>query len=843
MGENLARPMVFLSYARAEEAQVAKLTAALEQSGFDVWRDTEIHGGALFAKSIEASLRKCDSVVVVWSRVSVTSDWVLDEAAHGRDQRKLVPVSLDGTGPPLGFRQYQSVDLSRWNGATDSAEIASLVRGIVAVTDRPAPATAAIPRDSRKMAAILAADVVDYSRLMGADEAGTLAALKARRAIFEEVVREFDGHELGCVGDSLMAAFGSSVNAVSCALTIQDRVGSENASLPATHRMQLRVGVNLGDVIEEKGSAFGDAVNVAARLQALARPGGLLISGQVYDQVHLRVPARYIAAGMREMKNISEPVRTFDVLPAAPPGIAGRIAEVFARIASRRVRRIAAVVVTVVAALTLGQLWREVPVPGTGRQLGELLQPEEPAPASNSIAVLPFVNLSGDPGNDYLADGVTEELRAMLARNLKLQVMAQTSSALFRERKEDAPTIAARLGVAYLLDGSVRRSGDVMRITADLVDGDTGFSRWSQMFDRGFNNIFAVQREIADTVAGELVTRVAGGNESPGQAAAATTASGGTTSIQAYDAYLRGRALYDLSADEASERAALAQFDVAIDIDPGYAAAHAARARSLTAIANQYGKLDELASLYDAAIASAQRAIALAPDLADAHSTLGFTLFQGRLDARAALAPFERSRELGAGEAAVLARYAQYSARTGRQREASEAMERALVLDKLNPLIHRAAGSTEYAARRYADSIPHLRQALAMNPKMSRAHAAIGDALLMLGKPVEARAEYLVEPVGDFRLAGLAIVERRLGRGAAAEAALAQLVADHGDRVLYQQGQVLAQWGRPEAAVAALRRALALGDSGLIYARNDPFLDPLREDREFADLLNRLGFD
>ncbi|MGQ0430230.1 MAG: TIR domain-containing protein [Gammaproteobacteria bacterium] len=835
--------MVFLSYARAEQAQVAKLAAALEQSGFDVWQDSQIHGGASFAKSIEASLRKCDAVVVVWSRVSVTSDWVLDEAAHGRDQRKLVPASLDGTGPPLGFRQYQSVDISRWHGAADSAEIAALVRGIVAVTGRPAPLPAATPRDSRRMAAILAADVVDYSRLMGADEAGTLAALKARRAIFDEVVREFDGHEFGSVGDSLMAAFGSAVNAVSCALMIQDRVGSENASLPATHSMQLRIGVNLGDIIEEKGSAFGDTVNVAARLQALAKPGGVLISGTVYDQVHLRVPARYIAAGTREVKNISEPVRTFDVLPAEPPGIAGRIAGVFARVASRRVRRIAAVIVTVVAALTLGQLWRDLPLPGTGRHLGELLQPPEPAPAPNSIAVLPFVNLSGDSGNDYLADGVTEELRAMLARNRKLQVMAQTSSAVFRERKEDAPTIAAKLGVAYLLDGSVRRSGDVMRITADLIDGETGFSRWSEMFDRGFSNIFSVQHEIADTVARELVTRVAGGNESPGQAVEATTASGGTTSIQAYDAYLRGRALYDLSADEASERAALAQFDAAIAVDPDYAAAHAARARALTAIANQYGKTGELAALYDAAIASAERAIALAPDFADAHSTLGFTLFQGRLDARAARAPFERSHELGAGEATVLARYAQYSARTGRHREASAAMDRALLLDKLNPLIHRAAGSIAFAARRYADSIPHLRQALAMNPKMSRAHAAIGDALLMLGKLDEARAEYAAEPVDDFRLAGLAILERRRGDMAAAEAALAQLVADHGDRVLYQQGQVLAQWGRTKPALAALGRALALGDSGLVYARNDPFLDPLREDAEFADLLNRLGFD
>ena len=313
--------------------------------------------------------------------------------------------------------------------------------------------------------------------------------------------------------------------------------------------------------------------------------------------------------------------------------------------------------------------------------------------------------------------------------------------------------------------------------------------------------------------------------------------------MAAYDAYLRGRALYDLSADEASERAALAQFDAAIAADPRYAAAHAARARSLTAIANQYGEVGELAALYDAAIASAEQAVAIAPDFADAHSTLGFILFQGRLDARSARAPFERSRELGEGESTVLARYAQYSARCGRHREASAAMQRALRLDQLNPLIHRAAGSIEYAAANWEASIPPARKALAMNPKLSRAHAAIGDALMMLGRLDEARTEYLAEPVEDFRLAGLALLDWRAGRKADAEKALDQLVTAHGDRVLYQQAQVLAQWGRRAEAIEKLEQALALGDAGLIYARNDPFLDPLRKEARFAKLLNRLGFD
>jgi tetratricopeptide (TPR) repeat protein len=170
-------------------------------------------------------------------------------------------------------------------------------------------------------------------------------------------------------------------------------------------------------------------------------------------------------------------------------------------------------------------------------------------------------------------------------------------------------------------------------------------------------------------------------------------------------------------------------------------------------------------------------------------------------------------------------------------------MQRALQLDPLNPLIHRAAGSIEYAARNYEASIPPLRKALEMNPRMSRAHAAIGDALLMLGRLEEARSAYAAEPVEDFRLAGQAIVEHRLGNAEAARVAMATLVAEHGDRVLYQQAQVLAQWGDADAAIGKLERALEVGDSGLIYARNDPLLDPLRNSPEFANLLADLGFD
>ena len=640
-----ALPSVFLSYSRADQEAAGLLAQALEDAGLQVWWDTLIEGGAAFAKTIETALAASDAVVVLWSRHSIASDWVLDEAAHGRDLKKLVPASLDGTEPPLGFRQYQSIPLTFTHGRLDDDARQAVLRAVLPLAGREA-----VPRPARP-----------------------------------------------------------------------------HAHAPA------RVGRR-----------------------------GLLVGGGV--------AAVAAATGVLGWKR-----GWFDAAPVA----------------------------------------------------------------GSSVAVLPFDNLGGDPKQAYFSDGLSEEVRATLARNQKLKVMAQASSGQFRESDAGAQAIASQLGVAFLLDGSVRWAGDSVRVAADLIDGDTGFSRWSQVFERRIDDVFAVQSEIANAVASALSAQVAG----PGTSQDQRIASGGTNVVAAFDARLRGKALFEEGTDEASEREALKLFDTAIELDPGYAAAHASRALVLTTLANQYARQDERDGMYDRAVEAARRAIELAPQFAAAYSMLGFVLFQGRLDARAAREPFEKSAVLGAGEATVQARWAQYCARTGRVREAGVAIERALARDGLNALIHRAAGTIEYAARRYRESIAPLRRSLQMNPGMPRAHALVGDALVNLGELAQARTEYAAEPVPDFQLAGLAIVEHRSGNAAAARTAMDRLVAELGDSELYQQAQVLAQWGEVEAGIACLLKARVAGDSGLVYARNDPFLDPLRKDTRMRTLLLGLGFD
>ncbi|GAC1677729.1 MAG: hypothetical protein NVS9B2_28770 [Steroidobacteraceae bacterium] len=612
-----------------------------------MWWDGLITAGALFAASTEQALEAASVIVVLWSRSSVGSDWVRDEATRGRDRKCLVPVSLDGSEPPLGFRQHLFIDLSSWNGQPDAQQFRAVLQAI-----------------------------------------GTLR-------------------------------------------------GAPPAHWSTTNPAPPPVRVNRRTLL-----AGGAALGMGA------------LGGGWY--------------------------------------------------AWRRAAR---------------------------------------DRAANGVAVLPFVNMSGDPAQTYFADGMAAELRAALSRTRFLRVIAQVSSEAFRDARKDALAIADALGVAFLLEGNVRRSGTAFRITTELIDGRTGFSRWGQTFDRPIDNVFEVQSEIAHSVVQALAAEVRLAGEPVGNSPQSVASPGGTTNVAAYDAYLLGRALYNRSENEDSERQAIAAFDAAIAADPRFAAAHAARARALVALANDYVDAAHTRSTKDAAQRAAERAVELAPDSADAQSTLAIVLFQGRLDIRGARQPYELAYRLGAGDGPVVARYALYAAQTGHVSQAGIAMTRALELDPINPLMHSAMAATMYIARRFADVLPPAHRALALNQKLAGVHAIMGETLLALGRLREAREAFLAEPIELLRLPGIAIVAHRLDDAGAADAALARLRTDLGDSGLYQQAQVLAQFGQVDAALDTLTHARLLEDSGLTLARIDPLLDPLRARPEFAALLHQLGFD
>ena len=556
-----------------------------------------------------------------------------------------------------------------------------------------------MPKDSRIIAAILAADVVEYSRLMAADEPGTLAALKVRRVIFGQVVPEFDGREFGSVGDSLMAEFHSAVNAVSAALALQERVAAENDPLQPQRRMLLRVGVNLGDVIEEKGSVFGDAVNVAARLQALAKPGGVMISGAVHEQVRAKVAARYVDAGTRQVKNIREPVRTFEVLPVAPEGIGGRIAAGFSRLLPRRARRAAAVVGAVAVALGLGLFWRDIPVPATDSNLGALLEPQTSAPP-NSLAVLPFVNMTDDPANEYLGDGLAEELLHRLSRVAGLRVAARRSAFAYKGRDVDVREIADALGVNYVVEGSVRRHGGVVRVNAALVERASGANRWSDSYDSS-GDLYAIEEDIGAQVLAALEQVLALDPQAPVPRAGNI----------AYDLYLQGLAYLRQPNSVRSLDAAEQLFRRALAEQADFARAQAGLCRTLV---ERY-LLERVPAHVATAEAACATAQSLDPSAYEVHEAVGgLRLVTG--DTEEAEAAYRRALAIVPESPDELIGLAAALADGGDQVEAERTLEQAIAAQPSYAASHAQYGQLLLRQGRVRDAIAPCQRAALLEP-------------------------------------------------------------------------------------------------------------------------------
>ena len=661
-------------------------------------------------------------------------------------------------------------------------------------------------KDSRIIAAILAADVVEYSRMMSADEPGTLAALKALRAAFDRQIAEFGGREFGSVGDSLMAEFHSAVNAVSAALTLQAQFAEAHSALPPERHMKLRIGVNLGDVIEEAAGVFGDAVNVAARLQALAKPGGILISGSVYDQVHHKVPARYVDAGKRRVKNIAEPVRTFEVLPAAPPGVVSRIRHAAAQLVSRGVMRGIAVGVAIGGALGLGLFWRDIPVPATGRDLGTLLEPGVEAPA-NAIAVLPFDNMTGDPANEYLGDGLAEELMHRLAKIPGLQVAARRSAFAYKGKSEDVRQIAEALGVSYVVEGSVRRQGGQVRVNAALVERATGTNRWSNSY-RSSGDFFAIEDDIGDQVltALKLVLTSRPTEDSPL----------GGRNAAAYDHYLQGLAYLRMPGSAANLDAAERLFGAALAEQPDFARAQAGLCQARV---ERYALDREPAHVTDAESACS-RARALDSRAQEVHEAIGkLRLATG--DAAEAESAYRQALAIVPESPDLLIGLAEALGTEGKPAEAEQALRRAIAVQPKYAAAHIAYGHFLIGSGRARDAAGEYERGTELAPENPNAFNNLGGAYLYLGDFDQAAQAFSrsleLEPRrGSY--SNLGIVHYYRGRfGEAADMfrkAVDLAPADH--RLWGNLADALLFDSRRDDAMQAYRRALELAEGELV---------------------------
>jgi adenylate cyclase len=541
----------------------------------------------------------------------------------------------------------------------------------------------------RRLAAILAADVVGYSRLMGADEAGTLTRLKThRRELIDPAIAGRGGRMVKLMGDGALVEFASAVAAVECAVEIQRAMALRNAKEPEARRIAFRIGINSGDVIVEGDDIYGDGVNVAARLEGLAEPGGVCISAKVHEEVRDRLDLSFEDLGEQEVKNIARPVKIYKVVlsPAHDPDKPRSVA----------------------------------PVPSV---------PDKP-----SIVVLAFQNMSGDPEQEYFADGIAEDVITDLSKVSGLFVIARNSAFTYKGKAVNLQEVSRELGVSYVLEGSVRKAGNRVRITAQLIDGSSGGHVWAERYDRELTDIFEVQDDVTGEIVAALKVHL-----TPDERR--RVESRGTSSIEAYDRFLRGRQLFWQTSREAVEQAQML-FEEAIRFDPAFCLAHAylAFTHSLQSInrwsADPDGSSKRAQELVD-------RALTLDPSEAEAHYAQGIIHLWQQKDPDQAIADAERALALdpnfarGYGSLGAALHYA------GRSEEALERFETMARLDPHcpGPYQHFLA-QAHFALGHFAEAIAALKTRLVRQPDSDVSHVLLAACYGQVGRAEEARAAW-----------------------------------------------------------------------------------------------------
>jgi adenylate cyclase len=505
-------------------------------------------------------------------------------------------------------------------------------------------------RVQRRLAAILAADVVGYSRLMGSDEAGTLAELTAHRAeLIDPCIAEHRGRMFKTTGDGLLAEFASVVDAVECAVAFQEGMIQRNANTPDDRRIEIRIGINLGDVIVQDNDLFGDGVNIAARLEGLAEPNGICISETVHQNIRSKLELSFDDLGPQRVKNIGDPIHAFHIRPRA--------------------------------------LAEPDPTPEDVPSL-----PDKP-----SIAVLPFENMSADPEQEYFSDGITEDIITELSKLSGLFVIARHSAFTYKGKSVTLKQVGRELGVRYVLEGSVRKAGNRLRITAQLIDALSDHHIWAERYDRDLEDIFAVQDEVARNVAVALeVALMPGESERLAQTP--------TENLEAYDAYLRARKA-PWPPSRHNLRSARNAFERVIEMDPAFAGGYAGK--SLTySFATLYGSGDDRDTDTEIAMELAQRAVELDQGFGRSYSALAFAYSAaGRHEE--AVANARRAVELQPGDADSHAYYSRCLREAGLGVEACDEILIALRLDPHfvdGPYLNML-GSGSFIAGRYEDAI------------------------------------------------------------------------------------------------------------------------------------------
>ena len=470
----------------------------------------------------------------------------------------------------------------------------------------------------RKLAAVFSADVAGYSRLMGEDEAATLTTLEAYKEVLFVLIKQHRGRVVSSPGDNVLAEFASVVDAVQCGVAVQKEIETRNTELPESRRMQFRIGINLGDVIEEEDSIYGDGVNIAARLESLADPGGICVSKTAFEHIEAKLPFGYEFLGEQTVKNIAKPVGTYRVL-MDPRVTVKAETEIKPKVGARRKPLFAALLGVLVVAVGAAVFWYLLPSPA--RPPVEKASKDRmafPLPDKPSIAVMPFVNMTGEQSQDFFCDGLSESLIMALSKVPQLFVIARESTFSYKGKGAKISQVSEELGVQYVLEGSVQKAGDRVRVTAQLIDALKGHHLWSERYDRSVKDLFDLQDEITMKILTELRVKITEGETVRIHAK-------GTNNLQAY--------LKVLEADWATEikrpkRRMLwpnGFYEEAVELDPNYAYAHIELAFTLT-MDVWLGVSESPQETLSNAMKSAQKAVELDNSSAEAQSALADAL-------------------------------------------------------------------------------------------------------------------------------------------------------------------------------------------------------------------------
>jgi adenylate cyclase len=582
-------------------------------------------------------------------------------------------------------------------------------------------------RAKRKLSAILSADVKGYSRLMGEDELGTVRTLEAYREIIAEIIRNYRGRVVDSPGDNLLAEFASVVDAVESAVEIQKDLKVKNAELPENRRMEFRIGINLGDVVEEGERIYGDGVNIAARIEGLAEGGGICISRTAFGQVKNKLNLGYEYLGAQSVKNIAEPVQVYRVLTERE-AVGKVIGEEKLKPKQWRWAAIGGVVVLILVAGALA-IWNFYLRPAF-----EPASPERmafPLPAEPSIAVLPFVNMTEDPKQEYFSDGITEEIITALSKTPKLFVIARNSTFTYKGKAVKVQRVAEELGVKYVLEGSVRKSRNRVRITAQLIDALSGHHLWAERYDREPKDFFVLQDEITLRILNSLQVKLTEGER-------ARVYGKGTDNLEAYIKVLQGRKYY-WRLDKEGNFLAKKLFEEAIALDPKYPAPY--WLLGMTYIMDVWwgwGKPSE--DPLTRVMELAQKAINLDPSDSNAYGLLG-AAHRMKMQHDKAIAECERAVTLDPNSADAHVWLGTMYSFADRAEEAIVLLEKAI---RLNPFAHTwyftRLGTAYRLAGRYNEAISTFQKALRLSPDSMVTHIGLTVTYSQLGRDEEARA-------------------------------------------------------------------------------------------------------